>query len=44
MGVRVGALTLYLLVVPIYLCGVFFCGGGAVSSSSPPAGGGIGSY
>ena len=31
------------LVVPVYVCGVSFCGGGAVSSSSPPAGCGVGS-
>ena len=44
MGVRVGALTLYLAGGPYICVWVFFCGAGAVSSSSPPAGGGVGSY
>ena len=44
MGVRVGALMLYLAGGFYIFVWVFFCGGGAVSSSSPPAGGGVGSY
>ena len=44
MGVRVGALKLYLAGSPCICVWRFFCGGGAVSSSSPPAGGGVGSY